>query len=138
MKSFKHIISATVVICALFAFSSSSIAQTIYHYADGSGNTYTLNDHDLSYDPVTPEESSSGTYSGGEAKQVTVSDAELKGIYAAFRDASKNTSAHAENRAKGTGLLKIEKAGANKTIYILKAGSKEMTALQVVLEKAIK
>ena len=39
--------------------------QSLYEYADGSANLYSLNGNTLSYDPVRPEESSTGTYSGG-------------------------------------------------------------------------
>jgi hypothetical protein len=46
-------------------------AEWILNFADGSGNRYTIasdaadaNAH-LVYEPITPEQSSSGTYSGG-------------------------------------------------------------------------
>jgi hypothetical protein len=44
----------------------------LFQYADGAANLYLLRADSLEYRPVTPAESSTGIYSGGEPKTVPV------------------------------------------------------------------
>lgn len=83
-----------------------------FAYGDGSGNGYTVyfdgaTPVRFTYRPITPRESSSGTYSGGAAvvhERVLQSDADalfgiLGRIFAATED-------HCPDRAMGTGCIK--------------------------------
>ncbi len=100
--------------------------QTKLEYADGNGNRYIITSTILQYVPVTPETSSSGTYSGGEAKVITLHDAQHKAINKLLQDAIGNKAIHVENRVMGTGLiLKDDGSGSEKWIIRGDAPEKE-------------
>ncbi len=106
------------------ARSDSMQAPWKITYADGSGNATTLwrdaaaEPVHLQYTPVTPEVSSSGTYSGGEPRQGDVPDSEAGQLERWVQRLEQETSSHAEARAMGTGQLRIEVAGDERTIII--------------------
>ena len=56
-------------------------AQVNYIYSDGSSNNYNISETQIKYDPVTKENSSSGTYSGGEAKIKALSKADFEKVF---------------------------------------------------------
>ncbi|MBR58308.1 MAG: hypothetical protein CMH54_09835 [Myxococcales bacterium] len=82
-------------------------------YSDGSGNGFFFSqaaDQDqasFAYNPVTPRESSSGTYSGGSPRKGTMTSAqvtELKRWVQTLKDDSAN---HAAQRGMGTGAIRL-------------------------------
>ena len=84
---------------------------TEIRYSDGVGNTHAvwINDDDkveYVYDPITPMESSSGTYSGGEPVHHVgvVTRGQYDKLVAALQAAILNTGDHAKSRMKGTGI----------------------------------
>ncbi|QOI98095.1 MAG: hypothetical protein HRU69_11630 [Flammeovirgaceae bacterium] len=112
-------------------------ADTIYQYADGSGNRYTLRGNTLTYDPVTPTESSTGTYSGGEPKSVTLTAQQVKLIIRVLEEATKKTSDHIENREKGTGLITII-TGNKQQHCIVRRGSNTIAEIESLLKQHLK
>ena len=106
--------------------------QIQYEYADGSGNTFLLSSSTLEYLPVTPERSSSGTYSGGEAKKVSVTESESEQLVAMFEKAISNTSAHQKVREMMTGLIV-----KGNTKVVLKRSSPEKTEIEKVLKEIL-
>jgi hypothetical protein len=74
-------------------------------YADGNANLYKIGQDWLEYVPVTPDQSSSGFYSGGEPKTVKITTEELEKIKELFTKAFADKSQHVENRVKMTGAI---------------------------------
>jgi hypothetical protein len=108
-------------------------STTKYEYADGSGNTYLLTPASLEYLPVTPETSSSGTYSGGEPRKVNVGELEFERLSNLMDRAINDSSTHQENREMMTGL--VVRAGASgRTRVVLKRNS----PVKSEIEKALK
>ena len=121
-----------VALFNLLTFSCMS-PKPVYKYADGSANLYTLQSSTLEYSPVKKEESSTGMYSGGEPKKVTITAAEYDTIRKILESSLNNTAIHIEDRIKTSGA--ITEIDGNKTrSAIIKPGTKEI----VEIEKALK
>jgi hypothetical protein len=86
----------------LFSCMSQS---TTYNYADGSGNVYRISDSLLEYLPVTPRNSSSGTYSGGNPAKATLTKAEYDSIQTMLQAVISKKEIHIENREMMTGMI---------------------------------
>ncbi len=106
-----------------------------YEYADGNANVYVITPTELKYIPVTPEESSSGTYSGGEPKNIAITPAQFQTLEALFEKALSNTETHMENRVMMSGL--VSRTGSNKKQCILKPGSPDITMIEEALKKIL-
>src|SRR5687768_1138821 len=78
-----------------------------YIYADGSANRYIITSNTLEYDPIKPEESSTGMYSGGDPKTVSISAGQFDSIRHVFENAVSNRAVHIENRIKTSGAIDI-------------------------------
>lgn len=105
-------LSVIFIFCfALFAFAPSSKSYT---YVDGNNNVYTLTPDSLVYDPITPNESSSGEYSGGEPKTVKITSEKFSKIEGIVLAILKDKKSHEKNRQMGFGTLEVGK----KLIYI--------------------
>jgi hypothetical protein len=92
----------------------SCMAQTTrYEYADGSANRYIITPSQFEYIPVTPEESSTGAYSGGEPKDIPLQPKQYEAIRALLDEALNTPSAHMNDRIKTSGL--VVKIDGNKT-----------------------
>lgn len=92
--------------------------------ADGSANVYACEHTDAtparcSYRPITPEESSTGHYSGGDPWEVALTPAQIDALWREVAAAHDNTASHTEDRAKTT--VAIEADGATKASFILDA-----------------
>ena len=73
-------------------------------YYDGCGNGYKIRNNELKYEPMTPEQSSSGTYSGGDPKLIKLDKDQSSQLKTLFETAFENCSTN-KNRMMGTGRL---------------------------------
>ncbi|MEZ4321751.1 MAG: hypothetical protein R3F61_30025 [Myxococcota bacterium] len=93
-------------------------------FADGSGNlTRIWRDADAAvvgwqYVPVTPEESSSGTYSGGEPGSGEVDAAGAEALWAELRRLQADPAVHAETRSMGTGHVSMTTESGEQTVLL--------------------
>ncbi len=91
---------------------------------DGSGNGYAC-EHAAGgtprcrYSPVTPEQSSTGRYSGGDPWEVELAPAQVDALWREVEAAAKDTAKHTDARAKTT--VAVEASGATKGSFILDA-----------------
>jgi hypothetical protein len=106
-----------------------------YEYADGNANVYVITPTELKYIPVTLEESSSGTYSGGEPKNIAITPAQFQTLEALFESALKNKDAHIANRVMMSGL--VSRTGSNKKQCILKPASEDIAAIEQALKSIV-
>jgi hypothetical protein len=107
-----------------------------YVYADGSANRYIITSDTLKYDPVRPEESSTGTYSGGDPKVVSISPEQFESIGQLFDKALANKAVHIEDRIKTSGAISIVK-GETRTQIILAPGCAEKEAIESLLKQIL-
>lgn len=107
-----------------------------YHYADGSANKYILTATSLEYLPVTPEESSTGTYSGGDPAFVEITAEQFNTLKGLFETAIAKTEIHTDSRDKMTGLI-IRTAPSGSTRVILLPGVPEMLAIEKALKATL-
>ena len=106
--------------------------QMQYEYADGSGNVYHLTTSSLKYIPVTPDRSSSGKYSGGEPKEVKISEEEFARLSAALEGAIANASIQQKEREMMTGLIT-----RGSVRVVLKSNSVEKKQIEDELRKLL-
>jgi hypothetical protein len=107
-----------------------------YVYADGSANRYIITSDTLQYDPITPAESSTGTYSGGDPKAVAISPEQFESITQLFDKAFANKAVHIEDRMKTSGAISMVK-GDNRNQVILAAGCAEKEAIETLLKQIL-
>ena len=109
--------------------------KTSYEYADGSANLYLLTETQLRYVAVVPEESSSGSYSGGENKNVTISATQFNELKKLFDQALVNSSIHLSNRVMMSGM--VSRIGSTNKQCIIKPNCSEMIELEKALKKVL-
>jgi len=107
-----------------------------YEYADGSANRYIITSDSLEYDPVTPAESSTGTYSGGEPKTVSLSAEQFKSISQVIDKALANKDVHIQDRIKTSGAITIVKGDIHIQV-ILAPGCTEMESIEKLLKQIL-
>jgi hypothetical protein len=117
----------------LTIFLFSCMNQSVqYSYADGSANRYVITPYQIDYIPVKPQESSSGTYSGGEPQTVRITKDQFEKISTLLEDAFQSTNSHIENRIKSSGL--VEKTnGTEQTSCILNPKSASLSEIEKAL-----
>ncbi len=76
-------------------------------YNDGSANSYIITLSNFRYNPVTPTESSSGTYSGGEPKDFDIDQNIFNEIFILAESIATNEDIKIETRQMGTGFINI-------------------------------
>jgi hypothetical protein len=76
-----------------------------YVYADGSGNRFVITADRLVYEPVRPEQSSTGMYSGGEPGDVSLGEDQCARLEELIRAFAGDAEHRIEERTKGSGLL---------------------------------
>ncbi len=84
-------------------------------YADGAANVYRFEqgsaggEVSFEYVPVTPEMSSTGSYSGGAPHQARLAagDARVAELWRRVETIEADTASHTDARAKGTGAFRI-------------------------------
>lgn len=104
-----------------------------YEYADGSGNRYVLTADSLEYIPVKPHESSTGIYSGGEPKKVSINPKTYNLIKQTLDAALSNKTIHTDQRAKKTGLITVK---SKKQQAIISSGP-EVDFIDSLLKKTL-
>jgi len=106
--------------------------------SDGSGNTTTASmevgapSARWRYAPVTPETSSSGSYSGGEPAAGDLSDAQVRELWSLVHALEAATDYHVEARAMGTTQVTVESPVGTRS-FVLAPGS--AADLEALLEK---
>jgi hypothetical protein len=102
-------------------------------YSDGNNNFYIITKNYLKYVPVNPNESSTGTYSGGKAtvKKITKNDFNEFKILTLKLFKSKNQ--FPITKVKGTGQLSYKKKS-----LLLRNNSNEKLEIETLLMKLIK
>lgn len=103
-----------------------------YTYGDGSGNLYTITPALLIYDPVKPEESSTGMYNGGDPAEVPLSADTYEALRTLLDQAINNPEVHIEDRIKTSGMITRTTKGEVKKV-ILRPKSAELEAIEQVL-----
>ena len=80
-------------------------------YHDGNANTYQITrlaesePARFTYTPITPLQSSSGVYSGGDPTSGPLSPEQTQTLWTHLRSLRADTTGHAERRFKGTGSI---------------------------------
>ncbi len=108
-----------------------------YFYSDGNGNAYTISGDTLSYNPVDPMHSSSGNYSGGEARDLIMDEAQKKQIIDLLRDAISKPEIQEDKRRMGTGMITILQ-GEEMERYIIRWRTEEQRKIEVALSGFLK
>lgn len=91
-------------------------AANVYHFVADSGGVR------FEYDPMTPERSSTGMYSGGPPRAGHLDDATAAALWRHVVALESATHLHGHDRSKGTGQFRIQEAGATRT-FILERGA---------------
>ena len=107
-----------------------------FEYADGNGNIYTITSSTLSYIPLKPEESSSGTYSGGSAKSIPITADEFGQISTILMKAVNNKASHISDRVMMSGAISVID-GSNKKRYVIAPGSVEQKDIESTLKEIL-
>lgn len=109
--------------------SNSSVTVSYY---DGSANGYIFRGGAVEYRPVKPEESSSGTYSGGKPFKRPLDAATSAKIAHAFNTAIEAKAAHIEDRVMMSGVISIE-CGDESRKWIIAPRSAELEAIETLM-----
>lgn len=125
----KSLFTPLFLLVATLTFAQSPL---LYTYIDGNGNTYELYDGELKYIPMTPANSSSGTYSGGEAKNVVCTKIETQDLSNAFTACIAATAEQTKTNTMGTATIKYKKGNRKARIY-MQASSATKTTLENAL-----
>jgi hypothetical protein len=107
----------------------------LFQYADGAANLYLLRADSLEYRPVTPAESSTGIYSGGEPKTVPVPPA-ARAELVALLERALAAAQPTPGRAKGTGWV-AKGDGPEKQEVILAMNSPLKAQIEAYLKALI-
>ena len=104
-----------------------------YNYYDGSGNKYEVKDLKLIYTPIKKEESSSGTYDGGDPYAKVLTKLDLVKFVDVFERALWNEENHSPRREMGCGTIrKFLKDKLVSQVY-LKYNSSSMVEIHEVI-----
>jgi hypothetical protein len=106
-----------------------------YEYADGSANLYLLTPTHLRYLPVTPENSSTGMYSGGAPKTVSITESQFNQLKKLFDGALDNPAIHITDRIKTSGM--ISRMGSDTKQCIIKPHCAEMLQIETLLKSIL-
>ena len=126
------------LLVALFLIFALKInAQVNYIYFDGNSNTYHISETQINYEPVTKENSSSGTFNGGEVKTKNLSHKDFEKLNSLFKEAIASKTEQQQNHEMMTGLL-IHKKG-KKTIeqIVLKSSSEYIVKIEALLKSLL-
>jgi len=110
--------------------SSHSDASVAYY--DGSGNAYIFYKGTVEYQPVTPDLSSSGRYSGGTPFKRPIDAPTFAKIARALNTAIDAQAAHIPDRVMLSGAISI-KCGDESRDWIIAPGSAELVAIESLM-----
>lgn len=119
MKKITSILFLLIILIQCKAQQKES-TMTSYEYVDGNGNLYSISNFSIMYDPITPKESSTGMYSGGDAYTIKIEQKHFDKMEMVFKKVIENKSDISETRSKGTGVLIVF---PSKRTYIFKMNS---------------
>ncbi|QNJ98085.1 hypothetical protein [Constantimarinum furrinae] len=105
--------------------------MTTYTYTDQNNNVFDISPKEIRYVPITPVESSSGTYSGGEKVTVSITEEDFKEISELATELFQNTEVHTSKRTMGTSVLYATTENGSKRVTLLR--SKQRGDLERVL-----
>lgn len=110
----------------------------VYH--DGSGNSFTIQKTRSpgtgvkgEYSPMTPERSSSGSYSGGEPWQGEVSTEHAQELWRRLKALEADSANRANSRVMGSGSFRIRSTAGERTLLV--APCEALTELDNFLEQ---
>jgi len=109
-------------------------------YYDGNGNEYIINStpkFTIEYNPVTPLESSSGIYDGGEYVKGEISEQLYNKTILIIGNIIKNREILINDRVKGSGMIIFQDEDKEDS-YILKPSSKEIDKIEELLHELIR
>lgn len=127
--------SLAVLFLVLVSFSCMK-KNTQFEYADGNGNVYSVTSSTLTYAPVKPENSSTGSYSGGAPKSITLTADQFEAISVVLTKAAGNTGSHISERVMMSGAVSVTD-GNDKNRYIIAPGSVEQKEIESTLKKIL-
>jgi hypothetical protein len=107
--------------------------NTTMVYTDQNNNTYTVTQNSVTYDPITPMESSSGTYSGGDPWTKKIDQEVFYVIETWFNDIAKDKTQHLKQRIKPSIVLSVKKGKKKEKVLIVKP-SKEFDEYMKLLK----
>lgn len=108
-------------------------SQMNYSYTDQNNNSYYISENEIRYVPISPSESSSGVYSGGTKKSVSISKTQFSEISKKC-DAIFNTpNLQTNQRRMMTSILRFSNSSESKKV-ILKT-SEERKELEYILKE---
>jgi hypothetical protein len=113
MSSQKSFSISAILLMAL-AVSSIAAQAKSYTYIDGNNNDYEVTSDSIFYSPITPSQSSSGEYSGGDPKRIKISAEQFLKIESIIKSILKDKSNYLKDRLMGCGTLVVGK----KSTYI--------------------
>jgi len=105
-----------------------------YTYVDGAGNRYSLNDNQLEYNPMTPEMSSSGIYSGGQPFITKLEKIDLIKLIDVLERALWSKNDHTDKRTMGSGTL-IKIIGNQRQSVYLSYKSNSINEIDKIFEE---
>ncbi len=105
-------------------------------YSDGSGNTWTVSPTTVDYNPVQPETSSSGIYSGGKNYTKAITTEQFQLLKMAVSAALADKEAHITNRVKGSGYIESYTENAVVKI-IISPDSKHREIIETILKSYV-
>ncbi len=82
-----------------------AVASPRYTFLDGNNNAYEITPTAIRYVPVTPEQSSSGRYSGGTPKTIAIAEDRFRHVEALIQQVLADTAHHLTDRPKGCGTI---------------------------------
>lgn len=114
---------------------SEGVERVHYRYADGSANVYRITGPEpyrFKYIPVKPEQSSSGTYDGGEPVDREI-DEEVFSRVAELIDGAMSRASDDQKRLMGSGMISSNKGGVSLRANLARR-SKDNIAIESYLE----
>lgn len=108
-----------MLLMAIFVAACASTKKTqMIYYTDQNNNSYSLSVSQINYRAIKPEQSSSGTYSGGNDRRVNISKKQFEKILTLAEQLFEDPSSHAERREMGTSILKMSQSINDKRVIL--------------------
>ncbi|KAA3616752.1 MAG: hypothetical protein DWP94_14715 [Flavobacterium sp.] len=121
------------ILIALLLCTCKTVAVKRIQYSDQSNNHYTITRTSLVYSPVTPEESSSGIYSGGDPVEVQLTRDEFEKVLSLADKIMKASEGKEMKREMLTSVLVISEE--NETQKAILKRSDARSTLEELLQK---